>query len=144
VHRPDPRSPYLNTRPGIKYLGDASCIRCHADIAESYRRYPMGRSLSPIAAAPVPGGETEDGRPLFEAQGLQYRIERRDGRIIHKETRSDAWGRVIARNEAEVQFVLGSGRQGLAYLIERDGFLFESPITWYPRKQRWDLSPGYE
>jgi Flp pilus assembly protein TadD len=32
----------------------------------------------------------------------------------------------------------------VAYLIERDGFLFQSPITWYVRKQKWDLSPGYE
>ena len=50
----------------------------------------------------------------------------------------------IAQNEAEVQFAVGSGRQGVAYLIERDGFLFQSPITWYPRQRQWDLSPGYE
>jgi Tfp pilus assembly protein PilF len=89
-------------------------------------------------------GKGQDGRVLFEAQGFQYAIEHRDGRVIHKETRSDAGGRIIAQNEAEVRFVLGSGRQGVAYLIERDGFLFESPITWYPQKRRWDLSPGYE
>ncbi len=29
-------------------------------------------------------------------------------------------------------------------LIERDGFLFQSPITWYVRQRKWDLSPGYE
>ena len=34
--------------------------------------------------------------------------------------------------------------RGSAYLIERDGFLFQSPITWYARQRRWDLSPGYE
>src|SRR4029077_56210 len=28
--------------------------------------------------------------------------------------------------------------------IESDGFLFESPITWYPTKSQWGLSPGYE
>ena len=40
--------------------------------------------------------------------------------------------------------MIGSGRQGAAYLVEHDGFLFESPLTWYSRKQRWDLSPGFE
>ena len=137
-------SAYLNTRPGVKYLGDSSCIRCHAEISESYRRHPMGRSLAPIAKAPPTPDATKEGGPLFEAQGFQYGLEHRDGRVIHKETRSDARGRIIAQNEAEVQFVLGSGSQALAYLIERDGFLFESPITWYPRERRWDLSPGYE
>jgi predicted CXXCH cytochrome family protein len=104
----------------------------------------MGRSLSPIAAATVTVGDDAGGRPLFQAHGLEYSIERRDGRVFHQETRRDAAGRIIARNEAEVQFVVGSGSQGIGYLIERDGFLFQSPISWYARKQQWDLAPGYE
>ena len=113
-------------------------------IAETYGRHPMGRSLSPIALAVTTGGDEKAGRPLFEAQGLEYSIERRDGRVWHQETRRDSSGQIIARNEAEVQFVLGSGSQGIGYLIERDGFLFQSPISWYVRKQQWDLAPGYE
>ena len=50
---------------------------------------------------------------------------------------------IIAQNEAEVQFAVGSGRLGVAYLIEHDGFLFQSPIAWYPRERQWDLPPGY-
>src|SRR4051794_11001389 len=144
VRPPETLSAYLNTRPGVKYLGDSSCIRCHAEISESYQRHPMGRSLAPIEKAPPTPDDTNKGGPLFEAQGFQYWLEHRDGRVIHKETRSDARGRIIAQNEAEVRFVIGSGSQGLASLIERDGFIFESPITWYPREKRWDLSPGYE
>ena len=140
----DTASPYANTRSGVRYVGDSACTRCHAEIAETYRRHPMGRSLAPIAAAPATGADEADGRALFEAQGLEYSIEQRDGHVIHQETRRDASGRIVARNEAEVQFAVGSGRQGVAYLIERDGFLFQSPITWYAQKQRWDLSPGYE
>ncbi len=144
AHELDVRSPYRNTRPGVKYVGDAACTRCHAEIARTYRSHPMGRSLAPIdAAAPGPDG-TGDGRPLFEAQGLEYSVAHRDGRVFHQETRRDSAGRVVARNEAEVQFVVGSGRQAFAYLIEHDGFLFQSPITWYAQKRRWDLAPGYE
>ena len=100
--------------------------------------------LSPIAAAPPAGNVQGDNRPLFEAQGLEYSVEYRDGRVLHQETRRDSAGRVITRNEAEVRFVVGSGRQAFAYLIEHDGFLFQSPLTWYAQKRRWDLSPGYE
>src|SRR5262249_2499656 len=46
--------------------------------------------------------------------------------------------------EAEIAFAVGSGRRGRSYLIEHDGYLFQSPITWYPLKGIWDLSPGYE
>ena len=139
----DEGSPYANTRPGVRYVGDAACARCHAEIAQTYRQHPMGRSLAPIESATVIGDEA-GGRPLFEANGLEYSIERRDGRVVHRETRRDPTGRIVARNEAEVQFVLGSGSQGISYLIERDGFLFQSPISWYVQPRRWDLSPGYQ
>jgi predicted CXXCH cytochrome family protein len=104
----------------------------------------MGRSLAPIASAEATGGAVAGGRALFAADGLEYSIENRNGEVFHRETRRDSAGVLIAQNEAEVRFALGSGRQAVAYLIERDGFLFESPITWYARTQKWDLSPGYE
>src|SRR5262249_45438115 len=61
----------------------------------------------------------------------------------HTETRRDPHGQVLTAVEAEVQYVVGSGRRGQTYLIDRDGYLFQSPITWYPQERRWDLSPGY-
>src|SRR5262249_9073755 len=130
--------------PEVAYLGDAACARCHAQIAQSYRQHPMGRSLTPIASAPETGADGEGGRVLFEAQGLEYSVALRDGRVIHQETRRDRSGRVLARREAEFQVAAGSGEQGVASLIERDGFLSQSPITWYSRERRWDLSPGYD
>jgi predicted CXXCH cytochrome family protein len=136
-------SPYVNTRLAVRYVGDSACAQCHGKIAETYRLHPMGRSLAPVATATTTGGDEASGGPLFEAHGLEYSIERRDGRVLHQETRRDASGRMIARNEAEVQFVLGSGSQGIGYLIERDGFVFQSPISWYVEKQKWDLAPGY-
>src|SRR4051812_45527177 len=38
------KSPYANVRPGVRYVGDAACARCHEEIAETYRTHPMGRS----------------------------------------------------------------------------------------------------
>ena len=92
----------------------------------------MGRSLAPVAAAAIPDlDEAADGRTLFEADGLEYSVERRDGRVFHRETRRDASGRIVARNEAEVRYILGSGNQGASFLIDRHGFVFQSPISWY-------------
>ena len=53
-----PLTPWKNAHAGVKYVGDAACARCHADIAESFRRHPMGRSLAPIAEAPAVGNES--------------------------------------------------------------------------------------
>src|SRR5262249_32220694 len=51
-------------------------------------------------------------------------------------------GKVVA--EAEVHFAVGSGARARSYAVARDGYLFQSPLTWYPQGGRWDLSPSYE
>ena len=137
-------SEYRNIRPGVSYLGDDTCTRCHQEIARAYRNHPMGRSLAEVTPATISGGDSHES-PSFKAQGFEYSIEQRGNRVFHKETKRDASGRVISQNEAVARYVIGSGAQALAFLLERgDGYLFESPITWYSRKQKWDLSPGYE
>ncbi|MFO0890992.1 MAG: multiheme c-type cytochrome [Isosphaeraceae bacterium] len=136
-----PTSRYSNTRPGVTYVGDAACASCHQEIADSYHRHAMGRSMAPAAEAPGPGMEAPNGRVEFQARGLVHAVERRGDRIVHSETKRDAQGRTLARVEADVSYVVGSGRRGLSYLIERDGFLMQSPISWYSQEHRWDLSP---
>jgi hypothetical protein len=137
-------SPFANTRPEVGYVGDEACARCHAVIAESFRRHPMGRSLAPIDAATADPQGGSNGPVLFAAGRFEYSIERRGNHVYHVETGRDATGRAVDRNDAEVRFMLGSGYHGASYLINRDGFLFESPMTWYSRERRWDLSPGYQ
>ncbi|HKI36808.1 MAG TPA: tetratricopeptide repeat protein [Gemmataceae bacterium] len=134
---------YRNVRPGVGYVGDAECSRCHASLSKSYRQHPMGRSLAP---APGPRGAEhlgEGGRAAFEALGLGYVAERRGDRLFHRETVSGPGGEVVAAVEAEVGYVIGSGRRGAGYLVVEDGYVFQSPISWYPQKGVWDLSPGY-
>jgi hypothetical protein len=133
---PWPQSPWLNTRPGVKYVGDAACARCHVDIAETFRRHSMGRSLFPIASAPAVGVDRPTGTATFNAGRPVFTIERRDGREIHRETVRDG-GQVLAQVEAEVAYAVRSGARSISYLIERDGRLFMSPITWYTQKQQW-------
>lgn len=136
-------SPYLNARPGVAYVGDGVCARCHRQIADAYRGHPMGRSLAPVGGAEdePPIGEAA-GLP-FESNGVFYDIERRDGRVFHQASRVRPDGTRFAEVEAEVRYALGSGTRGISYLIERDGYLFQSPIAWFAQQRRWDISPGY-
>jgi hypothetical protein len=129
---------HRNTAPGVSYVGDAACAACHAEITATYRRHPMGRSLA--AAAEI----LPDARGVvLEVGDLTYSIDRRDRRVFHQETRRDKQGRTIASTEAEVRYALGSGTRGFAFLVERQGGLFQSPLAWYTGKQGWDLAPGY-
>ncbi len=137
---PWPSTPWLNAQPDVKYVGDSACARCHPRIAETFRRHPMGRSLAPIGA----GQEQPDSTVTFEAGESRYTVERRSRHVIHRESRIDDAGHVLAQVEAEVKYSLGAGTRGISYLIEHDGRLFQSPISWYRPKNRLDISPGYD
>jgi hypothetical protein len=143
----DPRltfaTPFRNVRPHVKYVGNASCAVCHPDVARTYGQHPMGRSLTTVAALLAQENFTRAANNPFEAGGFRYSIRREAGRVFHQETAQDARGQAIDGIEAEVQFVLGSGAHGRAYLVNRDGFLFQSPVSWYTQKGGWDLAPGY-
>ena len=144
----DPRTtfptPFKNVHPEVKYVGDAACARCHQTIAQKYRLHPMGQSLFPVtAAAAIERFDAGAGNP-FDVAGFRYLVERRAGRVVHRETALDPQGRAVVETEAEVHFAVGSGRQGRSFLVNRNGYLFESPVTWYVQRGRWDLSPGFE
>ncbi|HLJ93226.1 MAG TPA: multiheme c-type cytochrome [Gemmataceae bacterium] len=144
----DPRwtfaTPYRNVRPDVKYVGDAACQSCHVRLSKSYHNHPMGRSLFPVSTAPAIENYGHGAHNPFDAAGFRYRIERRGERVLHQETALGRSGKPSTLTQsAEVQFVVGSGEHGRSYLIDRDGYLFASPITWYPQKGIWDLAPGY-
>jgi len=131
---PSPQIP-----PTVKYVGDESCARCHSRIARTYRQHPMARSCAPVSS--VAALEQYEKANPFDAAGFQFLVETRDQRVFHRTSRLDAERRPLARSEVEVQFVIGAGSRGRSYLVNRNGYLFQSPISWYSERQVWDLSP---
>jgi hypothetical protein len=147
-HSPDdPRlsygGPYRNVRPDVAYVGTAACAECHADKAATYREHPMGRSVTPASAlADKQPYDAAHNNP-FEAFGARFRVERDAERVRHRRTAFDDAGRPLYDFALEADYAVGSGTRGYSYLTDRDGFLFQTPISWYAQKQRWDVSPGF-
>jgi Tetratricopeptide repeat/Cytochrome c554 and c-prime len=145
----DPRltfpTPYRNVHPDVRYVGDRACTDCHRTQADSYRHHPMGLALAPTRdATPIEKYEPDAKNP-FTLSGFQYAVVRKkDGHVAHWESRSGTDGQPLAELEADATFAMGSGARVRSYVISRDGYLFQSPITWFPHAGRWDLSPGYE
>ncbi len=144
---PDPRrvydGPYRNVRPEVAYVGDAACAVCHAEISASYRRHPMGMSLAPIAD--VMDQEVYDSahHNPFEFLGSRFEVQRHGRGVRHRETRLDAAGRPVFTFDSEVHYAVGSGTRGRSYLTDRDGFLFQTPVSWFGEKKIWDGSPAF-
>jgi tetratricopeptide (TPR) repeat protein len=145
---PDPRlsypGPFANVRPEVAYVGDAVCASCHQDIADAYATHSMGRSMFPTQQAPAIEGLPDSASSEFRQGRLLYRVQRRDGKLYHAEAIVGSDAQPIAWLEEEAVYAVGSGTRGRTYLINRNGWLFESPISWYRHTGTWDLSPGYD
>jgi hypothetical protein len=144
---PDPRettdSPYRNVRHGVPYVGTAACASCHAEIAARYARHPMGRSLCAAEDGPGESVGAEAKNP-FTAQGYEYVVEKKGNQTIHHEIRKDTDGTVLYDLARPVSHAVGSGTRGKSYFWEREGRLFETPISWFSSPGQWGLSPGYQ
>jgi tetratricopeptide (TPR) repeat protein len=103
------------------FIGNQACRPCHPAITEAYARTPMAQS----------SGRAESIRPAeFTSARHRYRIV---DNALH-----------FTEGSAPMQFFIGSNTSGRSYLTEREGYLFELPVTWYAKKQLWAASPGYE
>jgi hypothetical protein len=136
-------SPYQNLRPEVRYVGDQACAECHPGEADSFRRHPMGRSLQPASDWQAGDRLTAKAHDPFHEQGLEFGVQIRAGRLCHRARRLDPGGTEVLKLEMQVDYVVGSGTRGQSFLVERDGHVFQSPISWYARKGIWDLSPGF-
>jgi predicted CXXCH cytochrome family protein len=144
----DPRVHYSgefqNIHPDVAYVGNDRCAECHQEQFVPFRKHPMGRTLLPIAA--LASKQLYDGEHHnpFDALGSRFEIDRRGDRVLHRRTVLDAAGQPLAQTDFDVDYVIGSGLHGFSYLSNRDGYLFQTPISWFSRKQIWDKSPGFD
>jgi predicted CXXCH cytochrome family protein len=144
----DPRllysGPFHNIKPDVRYVGDAACVRCHAEIAETYRHHPMARALAPSAAVARSLPYDSGHHNPFQAVGSRFLTELRGDRLWQRQVRLGPGDKPVYERETEAQYAIGSGTHGYSYLTEHDGYLFQTPISWFSQQQLWDLSPGFK
>jgi predicted CXXCH cytochrome family protein len=135
VEPPPPRS--------RDFVGSDSCRECHAEIAEHYAAHPKSFSLSHVAAdsGPQIHGEASRFAPLPERQ---YEVRADGDEVKHHELGFDAEGELIYDQGLAVDYAIGSGHRLKSYIMDRNGHLFLSPISWYEEQANWGLSVGYE
>ncbi|HEY2911554.1 MAG TPA: hypothetical protein VGI99_14985 [Gemmataceae bacterium] len=142
----DPRlaytGPFLNVHPDVQAVGSAVCARCHDKIAHAYDHHPMGQSSFPVADRAI-GNLVNGGRAEFDALGSHFRVDRAGPRLSATETRAGANGRPIYETTTDIAAVIGSGAKGQSFLTLQDGFVSQSPVSWFAQKQLWDVSPGF-
>lgn len=142
VHGP-PLETYAALDSTTRYVGQQACQSCHREIFDTYTKTGMGRSWY----KPVQREAIEDFGPTAVVydrhSNYYYRPYWQQGQLYIQEYRLQGTDTVHSLRE-RMDYIVGSGHQTRSYILDRNGFLYEAPITWYVQRRKWDLSPGYE
>jgi hypothetical protein len=135
-------TPHRNVRPEVEYVGDEACASCHPTEGTSFPQHPMGRSAAYVSHVTKDHYDQATKNP-FQALGFEFRIEPHGSEVTHKEIRRDSQRRMVTELDSDVLLAIGSGTQGRSYIVNRDGYFFQSPISWFTDTHSWGLSPGF-
>ncbi|MGE0758621.1 MAG: multiheme c-type cytochrome [Pirellulaceae bacterium] len=133
-------SPFRNAAAGVAYVGNDACQECHENEFASYLHTSHSRALRLVQ----PAEESVPVEFFHTRSGRTYRASIEGDAMWHEESvrLEDGTRVVLARHP--MKYVMGSGNHSRSYLAEIDGFLVESPMTWYRSQNAWHMSPGYD
>lgn len=122
------------------YVGTQACQKCHLEQYKSYLQTSHSKSFRETHKAIDPA----DGQYVHEVSSRVYETYH-DGEVLrHVEKLVSKANETVAITDVPMKYVVGSGTHAQTYLYESDGFLFQSPMTWYAEVDRWKMSPGYD
>jgi hypothetical protein len=125
-------------RDAPEYVGSKVCFGCHAQIYRSYFVTDMGRSMAAASEVNDPKIPSE-ATVAAPTPGRVLRVYRDAAGWHQSETEPG-----VFVDEHKLEYVIGSGANGLTFLVTRGSDLFQAPLSFYSKPRKWDLSPGYE
>ena len=139
-----PPTVYRNTAPDVRFVGSRACRECHAAIYQSYAATDMARSMS-LPSDSDQLARTPSRIKVHDAKLNRYFETFREGsKMFQSEYELDAAGADVFRNTQQVAYVIGSGANGVGYIVRQGNYLVEAPLSYYSKSKSWALSPGYE
>lgn len=128
---------YLRAQPST-YVGSKACYACHTNIYRSFKKTDMGRSITAarewnVDTLPPEAAVTQPGNSRI------FRIFHNTSSWLQSETEPGVY-----TVEHQLDYAVGSGSNGLTFLIQRGNHLFQAPLSYYSKLRKWDFSPGYE
>ena len=137
---PRSKSRFRNASENVNYVGSQRCAECHANQHATWAKTAHSRSMSRV----TPEDEPPDTKFAHDKSGRAYEVVRVESRLHHRESLVLQDGTRVPLADHQVDYLVGSGRFSRTYLVELDGTLVESPVTWYAQRKAWDMSPGYD
>lgn len=109
----------------------ATCATCHAGVTAHYAHAPMRHAIEPDGANPALATHPDLTTTI---NGYTYRVQTKDGKSTY--TVSDGSGTMTL----PVHWFFGQHSQ--TWVLEKDGQMYESLVSYYPREQELATTPG--
>ncbi len=136
-----PLNSQSNKTPSAKngtFVGSKACFGCHSAVYRSFEGTDMGRSITP-AAVWSPDTLPPQASLTQTATGRTFEVSHTATGWIQKESEPQVFA-----TEYPLEYAVGSGENGLTFIIRRGNYLFQAPLSYYSKAKKWDFSPGYE
>ncbi len=120
------------------FVGSKACYGCHSAIYRSFEKTAMGRSMT-LAAEWSTNMLPPQASITQTVTGRSFEVFHNTAGWHQKESEPQ-----VFTAEYPLEYAVGSGANGLTFLIRRGSYLFQAPLSYYSKTKKWDFSPGYE
>ncbi len=137
-------SPYRNLKPSVGYVGMQKCRKCHESVYQTFIQTGMGQSFDAATVQKSSADFSAEAAQVYDSfSDLHYHPFVRNDSIFVKEYRLAGTDTSYSRTE-HIRYIVGSGQHTNSHMIEKNGYVYQAPITYYTQKGFWDMAPGFE
>jgi len=138
-------SPWRNVYDSnVHYVGMQTCRTCHENVYQTFIQTGMGQSFG-LATKQKSAADFSPSHALVYDKDLDfyYKPYWNNDSLYVMEFRLEGKDTVHKRIQ-KVDYIVGSGQHTNSHIFNKNGYLYQVPITFYTQKKQWDLAPGFE
>jgi hypothetical protein len=118
---------------GVDFVGDQTCAECHKNKVASHSQSGMAMAMEPVGESKV---LTSHPAMAFRVGPYSYEIKRKDKQSFYSVTD----GRETI--SLPILYAFGQGKAGQTYILQHEGGLYESLVSFYNEIGGLDFTIG--
>ncbi len=140
------RVDFLNTRPGVEFVGSKSCEAsgCHDELSRDYYTKTWHGNSMGAADSPDELAKVSSRVSVYDPKAdRHYDIVRMGSELYQTQYQTDASGNRIYSASHKLKYRIGGNFTGSIYMVQWGQNLFQAPLSHYLAPNDWELAPGY-
>ena len=125
------------------FAGDDACRGCHQPEFDSYGNTAHHIASRLPSKTSIKGSFAPGSNVMRTSNPYLYFVMNQDGESFSQTAVVTLPPAETITHKEQFDLVIGSGRKGQTYLYWKGNELFELPVSYWTKTQRWMNSPGY-